>query len=139
MRSMARLALVGCMAVAALGATAILDVGSRTADAASSVSRFAGSYVGGDPHVYTSWAVTVSDGGQIKGSRSNGSFSGRVDSDGSYSFTVSAKLPTMPPWRGGGSGFQTYRYTSVGHMELDADGNIVGTEDTGRTFFWARQ
>ena len=50
----------------ALGAVAVLDVGSVTAEAAPSVSSFAGTYVGGDPEGWNlSWAVTITDAGRI--------------------------------------------------------------------------
>ena len=45
-QSMTRWTLAGFMALAALGAVAVLDVGSTTAEAAPSVSPFAGSWSG---------------------------------------------------------------------------------------------
>jgi len=45
-RSMTRWTLAGCMALAALSAVAVFDVGSPTAQAAPSVSPFAGSWSG---------------------------------------------------------------------------------------------
>ena len=46
MRSMTRVAVAGCMALAALSAVTVFDVGSPTAEASPSVSRFAGSWSG---------------------------------------------------------------------------------------------
>jgi len=143
-RSMTRWTLAGCMALAAMGAVAVFDVGSTTAEAAPSVSAFAGSYVGADPAgFHSSWPVTISDGGRITSSFSSGakgSISGRVNADGSYSMTVSfttagdsggPRDPRIPR--------QTYKYESAGIMESDAAGNIVGTPDAGSSFVWLRQ
>src|SRR5688572_18284332 len=94
MRSMTRWTLAGLMALAALGAVAALGVGSATAEAAPSVSPFAGTYA------WTYWPVTItnSDGGQIKSSYSSsggskGTISGRVTADGSYSFKTTVTYP----------------------------------------------
>jgi hypothetical protein len=157
-RSMTRWVLMGCTALAAFGAAAVLDVGSRAAEAAPSVSLFAGSYVGNDPlgwgsriGGFSSWPVTISDGGQITSSysgsgRTKGSISGRVSADGSYSFTVSVTSAVYFPNRhGGGPDYVTDKYDSAGNMALDVDGNIVGTEETNTrstsvgSFFWVRQ
>src|SRR5262245_51369254 len=70
-RSMTRWALAGCMALAAMGAAAVLDVGAATAEAAPSVNPFAGSWSG-------TWSVvdseqngtldfTISDAGVLSG------------------------------------------------------------------------
>ena len=148
-RSMTRWALAGCMALGALSAAAVFDVGSRAADAAPSVSPFAGSYVGRDPHGwYPSWAITVSDRGQITSSysypgtdRSKGSISGQVSSDGSYSITVSQTYfaGSIGGPRDKGKDWVTATYTSAGSMALDADGNIVGTAGAWGSFSWIRQ
>jgi len=137
-RSMTRWTLAGCIALAALGAVAVLDVGSSTAEAAPSVSPFAGTYV------ESGWPapITISDGGRITSSysgysRTKGSISGRVSADGSYSFTVSETFYDYPE-RGKGTWY-TSSYTSAGHMATDADGNIVGTPDSGASFVWLRQ
>jgi hypothetical protein len=126
------------MALAALGAVAALDVGTATAEAAPSVSPFAGTYA------WTSWPapITVADGGRITSSysgfsRTKGSISGRVSADGSYSFTVSETFYDYPE-RGKGT-WTTSSYESAGNMTLDAAGNIVGTTDTGGSFVWLRQ
>ena len=154
MRSMIRTAVAGCMALAALSAVAVLNVGSSTAEAAPSVSPFAGSYVGYVPGSNGSMSVTISDGGRISGSLpdvsgtfggySKGSMSGRVADDGSFSLTVSVTY-----WAG--EELQGRRWKSIwitstsestGTMALDPDGNIIGTPDagpTGGTFVWTRQ
>ena len=138
MRSMTRVAVAGCMALAALGAVAVLDVGSTTAEAGPSVSPFAGSYVGTVPHFGSSasMAVTISDAGRMTGSTNFGGFvSGRVSADGSYSFTVTESGTNEDGrrrrWKSS--------YTLAGNMALDSDGNISGTTDTGGSFFWLRQ
>ena len=70
-RSMTRWALAGCMALAAVGAAAVLDVGAATAVAEPSASPFAGSWSG-------TWSVaeagqdgtldlTISDAGVLSG------------------------------------------------------------------------
>ena len=148
MRSMTRMAVAGCMALAALSAVAVLDVGSTTADAAPSVSPFAGTY---DWSSYDRWfywywpaPITISDAGEITSSYfsgggdewSKGSISGRVSADGRYSFTVSSNGYTYHP-RGSERWKSSFR--SAGNMASDAAGNIVGTEGTGASFVWLRQ
>jgi len=137
-RSMSRWALVGCMALAASGAVAVLDVGSGPAEAAPVVSRFAGTYD------RSSWpaVVTISDGGRITSSytgygRTKGSMNGRVSDDGTYSFKVSETFYDYPE-RGKGT-WTTSSYESAGTMALDADGNIVGATDLGGSFVWLRR
>ncbi len=138
-RSMTRWTLFGCMALAALSAVAVLDVGSPTAEAAPSVSPFAGTYA------WTSWPapITVSDGGRITSSysgfsRTKGSIGGRVNADGSYSFTVSETFSDAP--ERGKATWYTSSYKSAGSMEPDAAGNLVGTSDTPYgSFVWLRQ
>ena len=146
-RSMTRWTLAGCMALAALSAVAVLDVGSSTAEAAPSVSPFAGTYVGADPWgLRSSWAVTISDAGRITSSYSysggaKGSISGRISDDGNYSFTVSVTTPAYRDRRDPYSSYPRYTrsYESAGNMAPDAGGNIVGTDDAGPTFSWLRQ
>ena len=142
-RSMTRWMLVGCMALAALGAVAVLDVGSATAEAAPSVSPFAGTYSGTLPLLGT-WPapITISDGGRITSSysgfsRTKGSINGRVADDGSYSVTVTKTFADIP--ERGKATWYTSSSTSAGTMEPDGAGNIVGSEDTGGTFVWLRQ
>ena len=137
-RSMTRMALAGWMALAALGAVAVLDAGSATAEAAS-VSPFAGTYY---------WAsyqgpapLTISDGGRISGSyaasrKSKGSVSGQVGDDGSYSFTQTESY--LVDGSAGRGDYDTSRTRHAGTMAL-VDGNIVLTEDTGGSFTWTRR
>ena len=137
-RRMTRWTLAGCMALSALGAVAVLDVGSTTADAAPSVSPFAGTYVGADPRGWhSSWPVTISDGGLIASSFSqgrgrgpHGSISGKISADGSYSFDLR--------YSSGSEGAYQF-YKSTGKMALDAAGDIVGKEKNGNSFVWLRQ
>jgi len=140
-RSMTGMAVAGCMALAALSAVAVLDVGSTTAEAAPSVSPFAGTYVGYDPRgTYPSWDITISDGGRITSSVAalKGSIGGRVGDDGSYSVTVSMTLPDYFDRRRNGD-YIHYGYKSDGNLAPDADGNLVGTGDRGESFVWLRQ
>jgi hypothetical protein len=96
-RSMTRWTLAGCMAVAALGAAAVLDVGSSTAEAASDVSPFAGNWSGTftitdsvDPDFLGggTFEWSISDAGRITGTfyvdifDHVGTFVGHVDADG---------------------------------------------------------
>ena len=133
MRSMTRVAVAGCMALAVLGAVAVLDVGSATADAAPSVSEFAGTYSWGQ------WSapITISGGGQITGSGGTLSIGGRVYADGRYSFTGIEAGSYYDDW-GKLVRFRS-RTTYCGNMELDTYGNIVATGDTGGSFVWLRQ
>src|SRR5262245_58012294 len=142
-RSRSRSAVAGCMALAALGAVSVSGVGSSTAEAAPSVSPFAGTYSGTLPLLGT-WPapITISDGGRITSSysgfsRTKGSMSGRVGDDGSYSVTVTKTFADIP--ERGKATWYTSSSTSAGTMEPDGAGNIVGTEDTGGTFVWVRQ
>jgi len=148
-RSMTRWALAGSMALAALSAVAVLGVGSAAAEAAPSVSVLAETYVGADPRGYVSqWAVAISDGGRITGTRSSAfsrdKISGQVSADGSYSMTVTATIWAIVR-RHGHSGseanieLRTVRYQSYGNLASDADGNLVGTGDRGESFVWLRQ
>ena len=130
MRTMTRWVLTGFMA---LGAVAVLDIGS-TAEAAPSVSPFAGTYyaVGHPP-------VTISDGGRITAFSDYGgstvSINGRVGADGRYSFTATVTTYSDHP----GLRDTTSRYRYAGTMAPDADGNLVVTEDTGGSSVWLRQ
>ena len=138
-RPMTRWTLAGCMALAALGAVAVFDVGAPTAEAAPSVSLFAGTYVSGGWPV----PITVSDGGDISSSysgegRTKGSMSGRIGGDGSYSLTTSRTFIVTGDERGRTS-YATSRGAGAGSMALDVDGNIVATGGTGGSFVWLRQ
>jgi len=149
MRSMTRMAVSGCMALAAFGAVAVLDVGSPTAEAAPSVSPFAGTFVS------NSWPapINISDAGRITSSYSipseykgsfKGSISGSVTADGNYSFTVSQTNVYYGDLRHGrvpkeGWIWFTETYEATGNMAPDTDGNIVGTGVTGGSFIWYRR
>jgi hypothetical protein len=135
------------MALAALGAGLVLDVGATTAEAAPSVSPFAGTYVGADPQGwYPSWSVTISNKGQISGSFGSsgqywkGTIGGGVSAGGRYSFTVSV---TEPSYDEGPRDPRVPRskrsYESAGNLTSDPAGDILGTDDTGRSFIWLRQ
>jgi hypothetical protein len=143
--TMIRRCLTAAVALAAVAAVATLAPVS-SAEAGAAVSPFAGNYVGSDPQGWHgSWAVTISDKGRVTSSYSGlghakGSISGRIDPDGSYSFTVSETvLDQIPNWRDNGPSWVTLRYTATGTMVLDADGNLVGTPETGASFTWLRQ
>jgi hypothetical protein len=136
------------MALAALSAVAVLDVGSATAEAAPSASEFAGTYVGGDARGWVSqWTVTISDGGRITGLRSGFSrdkISGQVSADGGYSLSVTATIWVFAHPHGHSVGdpdleIRTVNYKSSGNIALDGYGNVVGTDDTGGSFIWVRQ
>ena len=139
LRSMTRLAVAGCMALAALGAVAVLDVGAPAAEAAPTVSPFAGSWSG-------TWSIaergldgaydwTISDVGRITGrvhssqSVDAGDVVGHVRDDGSVSLTAFA--PNDEPTHGCGFHFQ-------GAAVIDGDGKLVasvtglGEDPTGR-------
>ena len=149
MRSMTRLAVAGCMALAALGAAAVLGVvGSPAAEAAPSASPFEGTYVGGDPRGYVSqWTVAISDAGRITGVRSGFSrdkISGQVGADGGFSLSVTATVWVFAHKRGHAVydpelELRTVNYKSTGTMAPDGYGNFVGTDDNGGEFVWVRQ
>ena len=126
MRSMTRWMLAGFMALAALGAVAVLDVGSTTAEAASNVSPFAGSWSGTWSHVEDDAVgtvdLTISDAGRINGTvhnttdGSSGTNVGHVGADGNLE--IIAFVPNDEP--GGGSG-----YPHQGTAAIDGDGKLV--------------
>ena len=137
--AMTRWMLAGCTALAALGATAVLDVGTPAAEAAPSVSRFAGSYVG-------DWAaVTISNNGRITGSITTngyyfGSISGNVGDDGRYSLTLTEiNIIDDGDDPRGGRKRARFTYALDGNMTLDVAGNIVASGGTGGSFVWVRQ
>jgi len=140
MRSMTRWTLAGCMALAALSAVTVLNVGSAPAEAAPSVSSFAGSYVGYVPGANGSMPITISDGGRITGASSSGATaSGRVSADGSYSLMGSSTVLWYDERRD-----RIERYTSnvksIGIMTSDPDGNIACTNNRYTSgFVWLRQ
>ena len=133
-RSMTRWALVGSMALAAMSAVALFDVGARTAEAAPSVSPFAGTY---------DWdllRMTISESGRISCPSEVLDIGGRVTADGTYSFAVSHSFIYYDERRDQYKR-HTSRSTYTGKMVLDADGNIVGTRDGGNgdSFVWLRR
>jgi len=126
MRSMTRWTLAGCMALAAMGAVAVLDLGTPTAEAATDASPFAGSWSG-------TWSVpergltgaydwTISDAGRIEGtvdhdqSGEGGTVVGRVHADGAINVTAFA--PGDDPSSGSGFHFG-------GTAMIDDDGRLV--------------
>jgi hypothetical protein len=127
MRSMTRWTLAGFMALAALGAVAVLDVGSSTAEAAPSVSPFAGSWSG----MWTVFEVdvpigtgtfdwTISDAGRITGTVNTppdgGTIVGHVGENGKIEMVGYA--PADDPLTGNGVPF-------VGTAEIVVDGKLV--------------
>jgi hypothetical protein len=113
------------MALAALGAAAVLDVGSNAAQAAPSASPFAGSWSGtwSHPGVVGTFDWTISDAGQINGSffsitnNWGGAVVGHVSEDGKLSFTGAA--PNDEPSTGQSG------YHHKGAAEIDDDGRLV--------------
>jgi hypothetical protein len=109
------------MALAALSTAAVLDVGSTTAEAAPSVSPFAGSWSGTWSHVgedvvgtWDDW--TISDAGRISGTlysitnNYGGRIVGDVDADGNL-VMIGVAYPGAFPFHG----------TAV----IDGDGKLV--------------
>ena len=139
-RSMTRWTLAGCMALAAMGAVAVLDVGSSTVEAAPSVSPFAGSYFGHVPGGSgASVSLTISDAGKITSPSTNPQVSGRVSADGSYSLMASETGYWYDEWRDRLERFNI-NVKSYGTMTLDLDGNIVCTNNRDTNgFVWLRQ
>ncbi|HZL72707.1 MAG TPA: hypothetical protein VFC86_09620 [Planctomycetota bacterium] len=126
----------GCL-TAALALAALAPFSS--AEAGPEASPFAGTYVAAN----WSFPVTILNGGQIKGSDSGAerdkvSIDGRVGADGSYSITLSVTSSRYDERRDR-TLWHTSRYTLLGSMALDADGNIVDTPDNGGSFTWVRQ
>ena len=137
--TMSRWVLAGALALGALGAAPVFDVGSTTAEAAPSVSPFAGTFR------YAGWpaTVTISNRGRIKSSysgaeRNKGSIKGRVRTNGSYSFTRKRTLLVARDREGTEFSWRTYRIKNGGTMASDADGNLV-LSDTRGSLSWLRQ
>ena len=126
MRTMTRWAVAGALALAGFSAATVLDEGSATAEAAPSVSPFAGSWSG-------TWAIaalekggtfdwTISDAGEITGTvvtttfGTSGSIVGHVGADGHIMMIGYA--PNVDPSTGhNGSPFQ-------GTAVIDDDGTL---------------
>jgi hypothetical protein len=130
-RSMTRWTLAGCMALAAMGAVAVLDVGFPTAQAEPSVSPFAGNWSGtwvGDNGQDGTLDWTISDSGQLTGRVSHtqdgqsGEVRGRVRADGFI--VMIAFAPSDDPLHGNGVPLQ-------GTAEIDGDTLNALIEDTG--------
>ena len=127
--------------VAALALAPVLSV-----EAGPEKSPFEGTYAWNSQGV---WDITISSGGQIKGSLTpsfpytKGSLSGQVGDDGSYSFLVSLTSITFdfPDERHptpGGPKTRTGHYKFMGTLGL-VEGNIVGTPSIHQAFLWVRQ
>jgi hypothetical protein len=126
-RSMTRWTLAGCMALAALGAVAVLDVVSSTADAAPSVSPFAGTWSGTwaavDVALVGTYDWTISDAGRITGtidgitSGRTGTVVGHVDADGDL--VLVRYTPNDDP----SSGYGSYCFEAT--AAIDDDGKLV--------------
>jgi hypothetical protein len=116
------------MALAALGAVAVLDVGSAMADAAPNVSPFAGNWSGTftitdsvDPDFEGggTFEWLISDAGRITGTfyvdifDHHGTFVGHVDTDGKL-------MVVMQPEGSGGVPHE-------GTAAIDGDGNLVAS------------
>ncbi len=131
MRSMTRMAVAGCMALAALSAVAVLDVGSSTAEAAPSVSPFAGSWSGTWSDIGFdadgTWDLTISNAGQIKGTvyyiqrDIYGAFVGHVGADGKLNFVGFAPA-AEPDDKFNGVSWQ-------GTAVIDGDGRLLVSVD----------
>ena len=138
-RSMTRWMLAGCMALAALGAATVLDVGSRTAEAAPDVSPFAGSWSGTWAHVEDeevgTFDWTISDAGRISGTVANvtnpwsGAIVGHVRADGKIVLCGAAPNDEHGDFSG-----LPHQGTAV----IDGDGKLVvsatGTWSSGAPF-----
>jgi len=122
-----------CLTVALVAVVALAPAAPAQAGGGEK-SRFAGTYDAyGVP-------VTISNVGQITGSSGTSNYykvsiSGRVSADASFSLTVTETYFEHGP-RDHGRTKSTSE--SAGSMALDADGNIVGTPDSGGSFVWLR-
>ncbi len=113
MRATSRMVVAGCMALAAMGAVAVLDVGTPTAEAAPNVSPFAGSWSGTwsvEGEVRGTFDWTISDAGRIDGTITHagatdgdGGMVGHVGADGKLTFV--GMVPDDTPGNVWGNGF----------------------------------
>ena len=119
------------------GVVAVAPFSSAEARGGPSPSPFEGSYVWG------SGTVKISINGQIRGSSDNGfskaSVSGRVSDDGTFAFTVDVTEPNLEHGPRDKRVWIRYSIEYAGVMELDLDGNIVGTTSGGASFVWPVQ
>jgi len=114
------------MALAAMGAVAVLDIGTSTAEAAPDVSPFAGSWSGtwtiAERGLTGTFDWTISDAGRIEGtvyhpqSGQGGAVVGRVHADGAINVTAFA--PGDDPSSGSGFHFD-------GTAVIDGGGRLV--------------
>jgi hypothetical protein len=121
------MAVAGCLALAAMGAVAVLDVGSPRAEAAPDVSQFAGHWSGTwaavDVELVGTYDWTISDAGRITGtidgitSGRSGTVVGHVDADGDL--VLVRYTPNDDPSTGYGS--YCFDATAV----IDGDGKLV--------------
>jgi hypothetical protein len=127
-RSMTGSALAGCLTLAVLSAAAVLDLGSSAAQAATSVSPFAGTWSGpwdiaALPDHSGTFDWTISDEGQITGTvSSRGTVVGHVDADGKLIF-----VGFVDPAQLGGFPFKgTAVIDEDGRLALSATGMFNG-------------
>jgi hypothetical protein len=116
------------MALAALGAVSVLDVGSAKVEAAPSVSPFAGSWSGTwlvESEVRGTFDWTISDAGRIDGTlthagstNGDGGLVGHIGTDGKLMFVGMA--PADTPGNVWGNGFPF-----KGAAVIDVDGKFV--------------
>jgi hypothetical protein len=121
--------LAGCMALAALSAAAVLDVGFPAAEAATSVSPFAGSWSGtwsvAAVEHFGSFDWTISDEGRITGrvygttNGRSGAIVGHVGADGDI--TMIAFAPNDVP----STGFDGISWN--GTALIDGNGTLVAS------------
>lgn len=126
-----RWALAGCLTLA---------LGVMTANAAPTVSPFAGTYVAAN------WPepITITDGGRITSSFSGGHYkgtmSGRVKDDGSYSFSTSQGWPDLDDGFSRGRDWYWVRLDYSGTLARDLAGNLILTDDNyTNPFTWVPQ
>jgi hypothetical protein len=126
-RTITRWAVAGCMVLAAMGAAAVLDVRSATAEAAPDVSPFAGSWSGtfsvadpDDPDFHRAGSLqwTISDEGRLSGTFQRitpafeGTFTGHVGADGMLMMIVHNESGGVP---------------HEGTAAIEGDGSLVAT------------
>jgi hypothetical protein len=121
------MAVAGWMALAAMGAVGVLEVGSPTAEAAPSTSPFAGNWSGtwsvAQFGVDGTWDLTVSDAGRLTGrvavtGADAGAIVGHVRADGNFELIGFA--PADDPLLGNGAAFR-------GTAAIDGDGLLVAS------------
>jgi hypothetical protein len=159
MRAMTRWTMAGALTLAAVGAIGGLATGAATADAAPSVSPFAGSYHG---HVPGS-SAPVYDDGYSGGYDVEVTASGKFTATGAGTFYF-AYSDDFTRWTGEASGSirgdgrlsvgatetftdftypdvyvfgpYTYHFRGKATMTRNADGSLSGVAEDGTTFVW---